>query len=74
MCRITPEDYVELVKNFSPEVYTTPTHSIIPESSKKKKERAVKTSREYIDWFGKEDLGADMLLTVSVEESYKVRL
>ena len=46
--RIYSKDFVKAVKIFKPDLFMTPTHSIISTTSRKKSERAVKTSREYI--------------------------
>ena len=42
------EDFIQAVKTFKPDIFITPIHSIVNKTSKKKKERAVKTSREYV--------------------------
>lgn len=75
---ITPSDYLEAIKAFRPTIFMTPTQSITSEGSKKKRERAVKVSREYVDdLLGAEEIfegenPPHALVTVSVEESYKI--
>ena len=69
---ITEEDFVETVKTFKPDIYITPTESILSNTSKKKRERAVKASREFVDEITTDITWSNMLITISIEESYKI--
>ncbi|CAI2368515.1 unnamed protein product [Moneuplotes crassus] len=74
--RFQNEDYIKAVKTFQPDLFMTPTHSITGKTSKKKRERAVKASREYItpDLVSNLPINekSHMLMTISIEESYKM--
>ena len=69
---IKEEDFAETVKIFSPDIYITPTESILSTTSKKKRERAVKVSREFVNETTTDITCSNMLVTVSIEESYKI--
>ena len=42
------EDYSDLIKSFKPDFYVTPVESIIKESGKNRREKAVKNARSLV--------------------------
>ncbi|CAI2368726.1 unnamed protein product [Moneuplotes crassus] len=71
--RLSLQDFSAAIATFKPDLFITPTHSITAKTSKKKRERAVKTSREYINPSVLnlvKDRGPQALMTISIEESY----
>lgn len=46
--KITHKDYINFVNSMNPDIFITPTSSICSATSKKKREKAVKGSRELI--------------------------